>query len=114
MNVVKFSLLLQYRRIFAGNSKWMSRVCAGFMIYVGLWMIVQVTILALACVPIAVVLPHMADKCLDTLPIWYFSSGMNIFTDFTILLIPLPSVLKLKLRRKQKILLLGVFGLGFL
>ena len=114
LNVIKFSLLLQYRRIFGSNNRILSRVCVLFMVYVAVWMVVQVTLLGLACVPVMFVIPTAASHCLDTLPIWYLSSGMNIFTDFSILLIPLPSVLKLQLRRKQKLLLLGVFCLGFL
>lgn len=114
LNVIKFSLLLQYRRIFGSNSKLLRRVCLAFMAYVAVWMVAQVTLLGIACVPVMYVIPSAADHCLDTLPIWYLSSGMNIFTDFSILLIPIPSVLKLQLRRKQKLMLLAIFCLGFL
>ncbi|KZL71031.1 integral membrane protein [Colletotrichum tofieldiae] len=111
MNVAKVSFLLQYRRIFV--SKAVQRVCFWAMLYVVIWACVQATLLGLSCLPIASIVPSTAGFCLDTLPIWYFSSAMSLATDFMIFCIPLPSVLKLQLPTKQKALLFCVFCLGF-
>lgn len=112
MNVVKLGFLFQYRRIFQG--KLMQRICFWVIIYVCLWACVQAVLLGLSCLPIQYIVPRMADICLDTLPIWYFSSGMSMATDILIFAIPIPSVLKLQLPLKQRIVVLGIFCLGFL
>ncbi|KAL2131361.1 hypothetical protein VTI74DRAFT_5196 [Chaetomium olivicolor] len=112
MNVVKLGFLFQYRRIFQGNVI-LQRICYCFIIYVCLWACVQATLLGLACLPISIIVPSMAKTCLDTLPIWYFSSGMSMATDILIFCIPIPSVLKLQLPLRQRIVVLGVFCLGF-
>ncbi|WYZ38155.1 hypothetical protein EsH8_III_000069 [Colletotrichum jinshuiense] len=111
MNIAKVSFLLQYRRIFV--SKAVQRVCLWAMVYVVIWACVQATLLGVSCLPISFIVPSTAGFCLDTLSIWYFSSAMSLATDFMIFCIPLPSVLKLQLPNKQKIMLFGIFCLGF-
>ncbi|EXF75119.1 hypothetical protein CFIO01_06729 [Colletotrichum fioriniae PJ7] len=111
MNVVKVSFLLQYRRVFV--SKKVQKVCFWAMVYVVIWACIQATLLGLSCLPIAIIVPSTAGFCLDTLPIWYFSSAMSLATDFMIFCIPLPSVLRLQLPKKQKAMLFGIFCLGF-
>lgn len=112
MNVVKLGFLFQYRRIF--QNKAMQRICYWLIIYVCLWACAQATLLALSCLPIGIIVPSMAGVCLNTLPIWYFSSGMSMATDILIFCIPIPSVLKLQLPLRQRIVVLGIFCLGFL
>ncbi|KAK1589935.1 uncharacterized protein LY79DRAFT_650259 [Colletotrichum navitas] len=111
MNVAKLSFLLQYRRIFV--DRVVRRVCAWAMVYVAAWACVQATLLGLGCLPISFIVPSTAGFCLDTLPIWYFSSSMSLATDLAIFCIPLRSVLQLQLPRKQKVMLFGIFCLGF-
>ena len=112
MNVVKLGFLFQYRRIF--REKLIQRVCLWCIIYVCVWTCVQATLLSLACLPISFIVPRMAGTCLDTLPIWYFSSGMSMATDIIIFCIPLPSVWKLQLPWRQGFVVMGIFCLGFL
>ncbi|CRK38568.1 hypothetical protein BN1723_015357 [Verticillium longisporum] len=111
INVVKLGFLFQYRRIF--EQPIVQKVCYWFIIFVCMWTCVQVILLSLACLPISFIVPSMIGKCLDTLPIWYFSSGMSMATDIMIFCIPIPSVLKLQLPLKQRMLVLAVFCLGF-
>lgn len=111
MNVIKISFLLQYDRIF--HSDRVRAVCFGMMVYVVVWAVAQGVLLGLTCMPLALVLPSTKGWCLPTLPVWYFSSAMNIATDAAIFGIPLPSVVRLQLPRRQKAVILGVFCLGF-
>ncbi|KAL8369902.1 hypothetical protein RB595_000317 [Gaeumannomyces hyphopodioides] len=111
MNVTKLGFLFQYRRIF--HSKTLQTVCFWFIIYVCAWSAVQSTLLLLSCFPFPIIVPSMADKCLTTLPIWYFSSAMSTITDVLIFCIPLHSVWQLQLPVKQRLMVLGIFGLGF-
>lgn len=82
--------------------------------YVLLWTLTQMIILVLACMPLAAIVPAMAGRCLPTYPVWMTSSAMSTATDFVIFALPLPSVIRLKLRRKQKIVTVLMFSLGFL
>jgi len=112
MNVIKISFLLQYRRIF--QAEWTQRVCLWMMIYVMIWAVIQDVLLGVSCLPVSFIIPSTAGWCLSTLRVWYTSSAMSIVTDFLIFLIPLPSVLKLQLPKRQKTMISGVFCLGFL
>ncbi|KAH7317080.1 hypothetical protein B0I35DRAFT_354648 [Stachybotrys elegans] len=111
MNMVKISFLLQFRRIF--QKAIIQSVCFWSIIGVVIWAAVQVTLLGISCLPISFIVPSTADWCLDTLPVWYFSSAMSLATDILIFCIPLPSVLKLQLPMRQKAMVLFIFCLGF-
>ncbi|KAJ4246868.1 hypothetical protein NW762_013420 [Fusarium torreyae] len=111
MNIVKISFLFQYRRIF--QSSRLQKFCFWVIIGVILWACVQATLLGISCLPISVLVPSTADWCLNTLPVWYISSVMSIATDVLIFCLPLPSVLKLQLPIKQKIMVILIFCLGF-
>ncbi|TLD12206.1 uncharacterized protein PgNI_05082 [Pyricularia grisea] len=46
--------------------------------------------------------------------VWYINSSINVVTDFVIFALPLPVVMSMrKLSLRQKIALLGLFGMGF-
>lgn len=111
MNVIKISFLLQYDRIF--HSDRIRSICFGMLVYVVVWAVAQGVLLGLTCMPLSLVLPATKYWCLPTLPIWYTSSAMNIAADAAIFCIPLPSVVRLQLPRRQKAVILAVFCLGF-
>ncbi|KAH6974034.1 hypothetical protein EDB80DRAFT_317367 [Ilyonectria destructans] len=111
MNIVKISFLFQYRRIF--QSSRVHKVCFWAIIGVVFWACLQAILLGISCLPMGILMPGTADWCLDTLPVWYFSSAMSLATDVLIFCIPLPSVLKLQLPMKQKIMVILIFCLGF-
>ncbi|CAJ0552476.1 Ff.00g005540.m01.CDS01 [Fusarium sp. VM40] len=111
MNIVKVSFLFQYRRIF--QSSRVQNICFWVIIGVILWACVQTTLLGTSCLPVSILVPSTAGWCLDTLPVWYISSAISIATDVIIFCIPLPSVWKLQLPIKQKIMVILIFCLGF-
>jgi hypothetical protein len=110
--VTKISFLLQYRRIFAENRT--RAVCFWLMLFLIAWGVTQSILLGFVCVPVSIIYPKMADKCIQSLIVWYLTSIMNIVTDFIVFLVPMPAIRSLQLRRKQKILVTGIFCLGFL
>lgn len=79
-----------------------------------LWTATQQIILALTCLPLAIVAPSMEGSCLDTYTAWLTSSITSTVTDFVIIALPLPMVVKLRLRLKQKVIAVLMFSLGFL
>ncbi|KAL8382303.1 hypothetical protein RB595_006207 [Gaeumannomyces hyphopodioides] len=111
MHSVKLGFLFQYRRIF--RTKAIQTICFWFILYVCVWAVVQTVLSSLTCIPVAIVYPAMADKCLNALPIWYITAGMSMVTDLAIFCIPLHSVWKLQLPLRQKIMVMGIFCLGF-
>lgn len=113
-NVVKMSFTLQYRRIFGSSSPTADKVCRWFFVFLIVWAGVQSILLGLSCLPLAVIVPSMADKCLNTVPVWYISQSLNVVTDFLIFSVPLPYVYKLTMPTKEKVLVFGIFSLGFL
>jgi len=112
-NVVKMSFTLQYRRIFGSSSPTADKVCRWSFVFLIVWAAVQAILLGLSCLPLAVIVPSMADKCLNTVPVWYISQTLNVATDFLIFSVPLPYVYKLTMPTKEKILVFGIFSLGF-
>ncbi|KAL8364687.1 hypothetical protein RB595_003796 [Gaeumannomyces hyphopodioides] len=111
MNVVKLGFLFQYKRIF--QDPVIQKICFWSTIGVCIWAVVQALLLSFACLPLKFIVPSMEGKCLETLTTWYISSGTSMATDIAIFCIPLPSVWKLQLPIKQKIMVLGIFCLGF-
>jgi hypothetical protein len=113
-NVVKMSFTLQYRRIFGSSSPTADKVCRWFFVFLIAWAGLQAALLGLSCLPLAVMVPSMADKCLNTVPVWYTSQTLNVVTDFIIFSVPLPYVYKLTMPKREKVLVFGIFSLGFL
>lgn len=112
MNVIKVSFLLQYRRIFPSHG--LKVVCLWGLVFVGFWTVIQGVLLTITCIPLATIQPSTASWCLNTLPIWEFTSAIGLTTDFAIFLLPMPSIWKLPIAPRQRIVLFAIFGLGFL
>lgn len=111
--VVKMSILLQYRRIFTGSV--MQKLTLAGLIFEGTWAITLSILLPLVCNPVASFWdPKTPGKCLNQLAIWYVMASINLVSDFVIFSMPLPVIKNLQLPKKQKIMLMGVFCLGFL
>jgi hypothetical protein len=106
----------QYYRIVQGVPK-LRIIFIVVMVLVACWAIIQIIMLAVTCIPIE----HLWDPTIEAycLPIpsgtsiWLNSAG-NMVTDIIILVLPLPVVWRLNLKKTQKFVLLGVFCLGFL
>lgn len=108
----KASILLQYRRVFQTRRFrfWCNIVLVLVSIY-GLWTTVSGI---LACWPIA----YFWDKsiaggnCLNEYASWFSNAGMNVITDFVIVLLPIPAIRHSKLPKRQRRLLMLVFGMA--
>ncbi len=109
--VTKCSILLQYRRIFRDNLT--RQVSLYLMLFLIVWGIVQEVLVGMACIPIAILYPSQQAICINSLMVWYLTSIMNIVTDFMVFMVPMPAIKSLQLRMKQKLLVTGIFCLGF-
>lgn len=69
----------------------------------------------LNCVPVAKFWdPSIPGHCLSFKGLWFFNASMNILTDVTLLVMPMPLLSQLQLPRMQKLALMGVFAVGIL
>lgn len=113
MCLLKLSILLQYRRIFAVPI--MRKATTVGLIFEGCWTITITFLQSMMCLPVAAFWDSsIAGRCLDKLTIWYINASINIATDFIVFSMPLPLIKRLQLRRPQKVMLFFIFCLGFL
>ncbi|ROV94087.1 hypothetical protein VMCG_08265 [Cytospora schulzeri] len=110
--VVKISIMLQYRRIFSSDG--VQRLTLIMLIFESCWATTLSVLLPLVCTPVSAFWNRsVRGTCLDQLVIWYVMASINLVTDFIVFSMPLPVIKSLQLPRKQKLMLMGVFCLGF-
>ncbi|RBR18898.1 uncharacterized protein FIESC28_05820 [Fusarium coffeatum] len=109
----KMSFLFQYYRLMSvSRMRW---VYIASMVVVTIWSASQIIGISFLCVPLQAVWdPRIKGKCFrHQLVMWYVNAIVHIVIDFAIIVMPLPIVWRLQLPRAQKLLLSGIFGLGF-
>ncbi|KAF2161772.1 hypothetical protein M409DRAFT_69573 [Zasmidium cellare ATCC 36951] len=112
LGLAKLSIVLQCLRIFGNNKRFrISAYILGAVIAVFTAYTVFITIFL--CQPTSHFWhPERPGKCLNRLPIWFFNSSFSIATDIATAVLPLPVVNSLNLPKKQRRMLMAVFGLG--
>jgi hypothetical protein len=102
---------MQYQRVF--TTRKFQIVCWSFIAIIVMYTLATVLACIFVCMPVQKFWrPAMEGKCLNTLASWFSNAGINIVTDFAIVILPMGVVKRLKLARKQKFLLMGVFAFG--
>ncbi|KAB5578149.1 hypothetical protein GE09DRAFT_1088676 [Coniochaeta sp. 2T2.1] len=83
-------------------------------VLIGCWSLSQLLIVIFNCNPVNRFWDtSVPGYCIPNLPFWYINAAGNIVTDVTIFVLPLPVLRHLNLQRPQKILLIGIFSIGF-
>ncbi|KAG5943477.1 hypothetical protein E4U59_000348 [Claviceps monticola] len=108
----KISLLLMYYRIFRHTYfKKMAWVVGAF---VWAWIICITFLFIFICVPVQKLwTPQLPGHCINQVGTWIANAASTILTDLLILIMPMPEIWTLQLRRPEKIGLTLAFGLGF-
>ncbi len=110
----KWTLLFQYYRIVAQVRKFRIGYIV-FMFLIGGWTISQIFIVVFSCLPVNKFWDlSVKGTCSNNGAEQDLNAIGNIITDFIVLVLPLPVILRLQLERPQKLALLGIFSLGFL
>lgn len=92
----------------------MRKVVITALVFVALWSISQLLVTIFTCTPIDKFWsPELPGTCVPNLPFWYINAAGNILTDVIVFVVPLPALGSLKLAKSQKVMLLGIFSLGF-
>lgn len=112
---VKTSILVFYLTLTKGESvyRWANYVTLFVVNAAGLALTL---VNAFQCDPVsaAVTYPLPSDaKCTDIITLYLCSSPVNIITDLAIFFLPMPILTKMRLPRKQKIILVVTFSFGF-
>ena len=113
--MVKISILLLYRRIFATRKFRMATLLVGIACVS--WLIAALLCLAFQCRTETErynAASLFSDQCIDLKAYWAAVAGSNMGLDLVILSMPLYMVWNLKLAVRQKVALTGVFALGAL
>lgn len=112
MTAIRTAFLLQYSRVFTtARMKLVARLALAL---VSMWSASQLILSIFSCIPVNKFWdPTVPGSCIPHYPNWYINAGGNIMTDVLIIVIPLPVLAGLSLRPAQKIVLVGIFSLGF-
>ncbi len=110
LGLTKSSILLQYHRVF--STRKFQVACWSLFAVVICYTIWTVLGSIFACVPIRAFWTKEPAKCIDQFAMWFTNAGINILTDFAIILLPMPVIRRLQLGRRQKSALIGIFAVG--
>ncbi|KAK4148365.1 putative integral membrane protein [Chaetomidium leptoderma] len=109
----KISILLMYYRIF--RFPYFKKMAYGIGAFIIAWVITITFLFVFICVPVAKVWdPELPGHCIDQVGTWVANAASTILSDLGILILPIPQVWKLQLRRPEKIGVTVAFCLGFL
>ena len=115
MTIVKLSLILLYRRIFATRRFKRASLVVGTACVA--WFLISLFLMIFQCRPVSAFFdPELlfTDHCIDLQALYRGILASNIALDLILLCLPLYMVLGLQLAVRQKLLLSGIFALGSL
>lgn len=110
LGLTKTSILLQYLRVF--TTKKFQITCWGMMGVVVVYTIWTVFSSIFACVPVRAFWTREQAACINQFAMWFTNAGINIVTDFALIVLPIPVIRSLNLGRRQKIALISIFAVG--
>ncbi|KAH7045313.1 hypothetical protein B0J12DRAFT_670212 [Macrophomina phaseolina] len=111
LGLSKLSVLLQFFRIFVAPKTLLVTKCT--IAFVISWTIISVCVAAFECRPVERYWDkRIPGKCINGGDTFLANAVMNIVTDFIIIGIPIPSLLKLQVSMAKRIGLLFAFSLG--
>ncbi|KAK2600022.1 hypothetical protein QQS21_005256 [Conoideocrella luteorostrata] len=108
----KLSLLFMYYRIF--HFPFFKKLTIGVGCFVVTWAVCISFLFSFICSPVEKLWrPPIPGHCVSELGVWLANASSTIFSDVVILLLPIPQIWRLQLKKFEKIGLTLVFGLGF-
>jgi hypothetical protein len=109
--LAKASILYWYRQAFTSRVLRLSALC--MLAVTAVWTTALFLAHLLTCRPVSPFLESIyGNKCFDAYPLWLSAAATDLILNFAILLMPLPSVLKMKLRMTSTLIVVGIFAAG--
>ncbi|KAJ6283258.1 hypothetical protein J3E71DRAFT_214907 [Bipolaris maydis] len=110
LGLTKGSMLLQYRRIFPTKAFQIANwITMAVVICYTIWTVFSSIF---ACIPVRAFWTKEKATCINQFAMWFTNAGINIMTDFAIILLPIPVIRGLNLGKRQKIGLISIFAVG--
>ncbi|GAB1319675.1 hypothetical protein MFIFM68171_09885 [Madurella fahalii] len=112
LGMAKISICMLYLTIF--TLEWARRACYGVLFIVVISNLWSVATILTHCIPLEAAWDWRVKATFcqgDT--VWWASTALIIATDVMVFTLPIPMVLPLKLPRRQKVAVVGVFAVGF-
>ncbi|KAK3307230.1 uncharacterized protein B0T15DRAFT_382826, partial [Chaetomium strumarium] len=111
--LTKVSVCLLYLTIF--TFEWARRACYAILVIVVTANIWATATTFTYCIPLeAAWNPNVVASFCQPQAAWWVNTGLTLATDIIIVILPIPIVLPLKLPRRQKLIVVGIFAVGFL
>jgi hypothetical protein len=111
---IKSSILLFYVALSRGQPSF--RLGTFFMLgFVNIVGLVLTLINIFQCRPVAAVFDNPTPpgaNCIDIVALYVSTAPINIITDIAIIFLPMPTLWRMRLPKKQRIILVFVFGTG--
>lgn len=116
VSCTKMSLLILTRRVMSNGTGILRHVAAAGMFVVACEGIIFNLVVIFTCSPVSDywTLSLTPQKCINERMHLLLGGIINTLTDFLVFLLPLPTVLSLKIHRRQQILLCLLFGAGLI
>ncbi|OJD40343.1 uncharacterized protein BKCO1_1000516 [Diplodia corticola] len=112
LGLTKFSILMQYLRIFATHRAMRMAILAT-LVFIILYTLEALLLSVFTCTPIDRFWNRtIAGTCVNTKALWFAHAAINIFSDTVIILLPMPAFKGLNIPSKQKLALMAIFALG--
>ncbi|KAI1093871.1 hypothetical protein F5B19DRAFT_490911 [Rostrohypoxylon terebratum] len=113
MTCVKSSIIFMYDRFAISHT--FRRTCIGTNIFMAVLQVIYLMVVINQCQPVEKawdVTRLKLGSCIDITAYFYFSATMNIVLDAWILIIPIPTVRKLRISKRSRRGLYAIFGVG--
>lgn len=114
VTLLKCVFLLFYARVFSPSlkMKWLTRFgMSSCVIFYTAVLIRSIFV----CNPIRKIwIPLEPGSCLNVIILPYATGFFNLASDFYILVLPMPSLWNLKMKRNRKLRIMAIFGVGIL
>jgi hypothetical protein len=107
----KCSIVLLYRRVFL--LKGVRSTCNIILAFLVGWYLWAILSAILTCNPVSKFWdPTLPGHCFDFTALWFSNASVNILTDLTLVILPIPLVASLHLPRRQKVAIWALFATG--
>src|SRR3981081_2061486 len=91
LGCTKCSIILLYRRVF--TSKGVRTTCHIILAFLVGWYLWAVLSAILTCIPVAKFWdPTLPGRCFNFTALWFSNASVNILTDLTIVIFPIPLI----------------------
>ncbi|GAB7344455.1 hypothetical protein MBLNU457_2296t1 [Dothideomycetes sp. NU457] len=111
LTTIKLSILAQYKRIFVTD--WFQKVVRVMIGVICLYGLTTFFDCVFICTPVSFYWTQTGNgHCINQWAMFYANAVLNILTDLMIIILPMPVLKSLQVRKRHKIPLMAIFAIG--